>query len=254
MLYSSGTLAITSGSNLLVGTTTNWNSTVCIVGDSICVGGCPTSFGITAVLSSTAIRVDSLMSTSASGLTYTITRDYTPKMSIPEVWEYDRDWPFHYTTAAQAINSYMTTITSVRKANINSTYKSGGCFGIGLTMELKSVDGLAFGDLVKWTTSTESGVGAAMESVEITTTVATEMACAMYIGNQPVSPNGIGTFLFRGFVRNDLWSFNDIGQPIYVAVEGGITQTAQTASYYTQTVGSALSRDSMLFDPDFYLS
>ena len=110
----------------------------------------------------------------------------------------------------------------------------------GQTVQLTAGEDLVFGDLVYVKSDGKMGKADA-------DAIATAYCVAMALGT--IANNATGTFLLRGFVRNDAWNWT-VGQPIYLSsTAGGLTQTAPSGSLKCVVyVGMAMHADRMYFD------
>ena len=82
--YSTGTITTTSGSNVVTGLNTLWDSNDNVsVGGYMIVGNNPTGFTIAEIGSDTEITLTANYPTTSAGLTYIIGNDYTPNRSYP---------------------------------------------------------------------------------------------------------------------------------------------------------------------------
>ncbi|MFA9227987.1 MAG: capsid cement protein [Agathobacter rectalis] len=110
----------------------------------------------------------------------------------------------------------------------------------GQTTQLTAGEDLVFGDLVYVKSDGKMGKADA-------DAIATSYCVAMALGT--IANNAIGTFLLRGFVRNDAWNWT-VGQPIYLSgTAGASTQTAPSGTLKCVLyVGMAMNADRMYFD------
>jgi hypothetical protein len=108
--YRTGTVSVTAGSAVVSGNGTTWLTNV-EVGDSFKVSEIDAIMDVQSVDSDTQIT----LTTPWSGSTladqgYQICRDFTPNLSLPEIWAGDRDWPFHLTQALRKIDDILNQI------------------------------------------------------------------------------------------------------------------------------------------------
>jgi len=107
MQYQTGTVSVTNGSQTVTGLGTVWLGAISI-GDVFKIAGVNITVTVGAIVSDTEITLSANWSgTTMYDQTYTITRDFEPSMGYREVWQGDKDWPFHLTETIRAIGSDM---------------------------------------------------------------------------------------------------------------------------------------------------
>jgi hypothetical protein len=108
--YRTGTVSVTAGSAVVSGNGTTWLTNV-EVGDSFKVSEIDVIIGVQSVDSDTQLTLATAWSGStASDQSYQICRDFTPNLSLPEIWAGDRDWPFHLTQALRKIDEILNQV------------------------------------------------------------------------------------------------------------------------------------------------
>jgi hypothetical protein len=95
--YTTGTVTVVNGSNIVTGVGTNWLTEVS-VGDTFKKKSENAIYEIAAVDSNTQIRLSvNYAGSGESGAEYQITRDFTPNYNLAEINVGDKDWPYHLT-------------------------------------------------------------------------------------------------------------------------------------------------------------
>lgn len=104
-LYSTGTITATNASNVITGAGTLFVANV-KVGDDFKVSGENAEYNVISVDSDTQIKIaPNYAGTTASGLSYSISRDFTQNHGLTEVQPGDIDWPFRMTGTIRKIDS-----------------------------------------------------------------------------------------------------------------------------------------------------
>lgn len=255
------TITVWGNSSTVVGINSYWTPPYVNIGDSIQIEGVPYNYDIVGIISTTCMKISPAYKRSYyNGTNFTIGNDYTLTKQYNEINEGDRDWPTHFKEATKKIdnNLYTTSRVSYREFlhyQPEISYNNAK----GMIMTTQTSDHFTFGKLAKWAQwesdgGTVTNVGSVVPVTAITET-ATELAVCMCIEEQPIAPNSYGNFLFSGVVRSPYWNFANIGKTIYVSQDSGlITQTMPAAGYYRQSIGIALSSDTMYFKPDLCLN
>lgn len=105
--YKTGTVTVSGEYSVVIGAGTSWLAEVGI-GDVFQKRGVNVLYPIASVDSNTQLTLQSNYAGSGEvGMLYTISRDFTPNLDLPEVNTGDVDWPFHITTALRLIDSYL---------------------------------------------------------------------------------------------------------------------------------------------------
>jgi len=103
--YKIGTVSVTNGSNTVTGQATVW-STNAAVGYTFKIKDEDAIYNIASIVSDTQITLTvNYAGTTKSNQEYQITRDFTPNLSLPEIWAGDIDWPFHLTDTIRKIDT-----------------------------------------------------------------------------------------------------------------------------------------------------
>ena len=103
--YKTGTVSVTNGSNTVTGQATVW-STNAAVGYTFKIKDEDAIYNIASIVSDTQITLTvNYAGTTKSNQEYQITRDFTPNLSLPEIWAGDIDWPFHLTDTIRKIDT-----------------------------------------------------------------------------------------------------------------------------------------------------
>jgi len=103
--YKTGTVSVTNGSNAVTGQATVW-STNAAVGYTFKIKDEDAIYNIASIVSDTQITLTvNYAGTTKSNQEYQITRDFTPNLSLPEIWAGDIDWPFHLTDTIRKIDT-----------------------------------------------------------------------------------------------------------------------------------------------------
>lgn len=253
-------VTITVSGNTIIGEGSNWVAPYVSIGDSIVISTAVDNYDIIGILSPTCLKISpQYKQSSYTGTNFTIAQDYTINRKLNEIWEGDRDWPYHFRQSERLVDSIFSTTTVVELERLIIPQSISYNHYTGLCANLITEDDFTFGALgrfAQWEADggTVTEIGSASLAYAITET-ATSLASCMYVGEQPVCAGGVGEFLFTGTVRNQYWTFINIGQPIYMSLDiGMITETKLASGYYSQAVGISLSQDTMYFKPDFYLS
>lgn len=117
--YRTGTVAVTNNSTSVVGTGTAF-LTNAVVGNTFKVAGINAIYQIIAVVSDTQITISpAYAGTTASTLTYQITRDFTPNLGLAELSPSDVDWTYHF-------NQEVVRKLDQLKASVPATATSSG--------------------------------------------------------------------------------------------------------------------------------
>jgi len=119
--YKVGTVTVSGEYQVVLGAGTNWLSEV-EIGNVFQKRGANVLYPIAAIDSNTQLRLQSNYAGSGEiGMLYTISRDFTPNLNLPEVNAGDIDWPFHVTTALRMIDSALASVSSDLIAKTVST-------------------------------------------------------------------------------------------------------------------------------------
>jgi hypothetical protein len=136
---------------------------------------------------------------------------------------------------AAVLGAFSGTITSVPASDQTAS-------GLLATLTAGETGGLVFGDLCYLKSDGKLWKADA-------DTATTMPGVAMALGS--LDADASGTFLLRGFVRDDSWSWTVGGALFASTTAGGLTQTAPSgAGDQLQAVGLATDADRMLFSPD----
>ena len=109
MQYRSGSVTVASGESVVIGQSTAFLSNV-KAGDLFKKIGQSAIYTVGSVDSDTQITLTSkYVGSGESGVLYTVTKDFTPNMSLPEVGVGDKDWPYLLTNALRLIDTLATT-------------------------------------------------------------------------------------------------------------------------------------------------
>lgn len=253
-------VTITVSTDTVLGVNSNWTPPYANIGDSMTIGGFLFNYDIVGVISPTCLKISPQYREGLyTGTNFNIAQDYTINRKFNEVWKGDRDWPFHYRQSERLMDSIFSTTTVIELEQIRINRDISYDHSAGMHMNLIADDDFTFGSLGKfsqWETDggTVTTIGGASLACAITET-ATSLASCIYVGEQPVCSGGIGKFLLTGKVRNRYWEFTDLYHPIYMSSDlGMITETMLASGYYRQVVGTVLSKDTILFKPDFCLN
>lgn len=130
--YKTGSVTVTAASATVTGSETVWLTYVS-VGDTFKIEGENAIYNIASVDSDTQITLTSAYAgATASGQSYQITVDFTPNLSIPEIWSGDLDWPYHLTQGLRLIDTLFAGTANTLKqvcrvattADLSATYNS----------------------------------------------------------------------------------------------------------------------------------
>lgn len=106
-LYSAGTVIATNNSNTITGAGTLFVANV-KVGDDFKVSGENAEYNVISVDSDTQIKIaPNYAGTTASGLLYSISRDFTQNYGLTEVQPGDTDWPFRMTETVRKLDGLL---------------------------------------------------------------------------------------------------------------------------------------------------
>lgn len=104
-LYKIGSVSLTNGSNIITSIGTLFLANV-KAGDDFKVAGENAEYNVISVDSDTQIKIaPNYAGTTASGLSYSISRDFTQNHGLTEVQSGDTDWPFRMTETLRKIDS-----------------------------------------------------------------------------------------------------------------------------------------------------
>jgi len=105
--YKTGTVTLTNGSPVVTGSGTLWLANA-ISGNSFTARDETTSYDIQSVDTNLQITLSTnYAGTGGAGLDYSITKDFTTNLELPEIWNGDKDWPWHVTQAFRKIDQYL---------------------------------------------------------------------------------------------------------------------------------------------------
>lgn len=105
MQYKTGTVAVTNGSQEVIGTGTLWRNNV-KVGDFFKIVGEATYYEIGAVTDDTHLSLtEPYQGVTGSGKSYVIIRDYTENYKLKEIHRGDLDWHHAYNDAMHKIDA-----------------------------------------------------------------------------------------------------------------------------------------------------
>lgn len=108
--YQTGVVDVTSGSATVSGTGTTWTTNV-TVGDLFMVTGYSVQYQVASIPTDTSLTLNTTWAgSSLTDQTYTITRDFTTNLSLPEIYPGDRNWAFNITVAFRIIDLAMSDV------------------------------------------------------------------------------------------------------------------------------------------------
>lgn len=98
MQYSTGSVTVTNGSNIVTGSGTSWLGIV-LAGAAFKIQGENAIYQVaTDCTSNIDLEIIPVYAgVGGSGKSYQIVVDFTPNYNLAEVWAGDRDWPYHLT-------------------------------------------------------------------------------------------------------------------------------------------------------------
>lgn len=109
MQYKTGTVSVTNGSAVVTGAGTSWLSEV-EVGDGFIIRGIAATYDIASVDSNTQLTLSvGYAGSTASGVSYTIQRDFTSENSIPEMSDGDIETATIFTRSMRTIQDVLST-------------------------------------------------------------------------------------------------------------------------------------------------
>lgn len=104
-LYKTGTVSVTNSSNVITGNGTLFLANVKVGGD-FKVAGENAEYNVISVDSNLQFKISpNYAGATASGLSYSISRDFTQNHGLTEVQPGDTDWPFRMTETLRKIDS-----------------------------------------------------------------------------------------------------------------------------------------------------
>ena len=133
----------------------------------------------------------------------------------------------------------------------------------GLTTDVISLndspaDGEASGYVVEINVTEITGVGApiSMNSSGEYVSASADSTGSPCIALSVDGQTGNSSVLKFGYMRNNSWSFSNLGQPVYLSTTpGSLTQTAPSGSGdVVQVVGIATASNIILFNPNYALA
>lgn len=128
--YRTGTVTLASGEAVVIGQGTTFLSNV-QAGDLFKKQNQNSIYEVGSVDSNTQITLTSkYVGSGESGVTYSITRDFTPNMSLPEISSGDRDWPYLLTRALRLIDTLAPTQQSTSVTMVSGEITVSGTYSI----------------------------------------------------------------------------------------------------------------------------
>jgi len=122
--YQTGTVDVTSGSNVVTGHGTSWLKNIS-TGDSFMVNGINVHYQVASVDSDTQITLTAnWVGATATYQNYNIVRDFTQNYGFPEIGFGDRQWPFRLSQALRAIDSRLAILAARVETKATTTTSS----------------------------------------------------------------------------------------------------------------------------------
>lgn len=119
--YRTGTVSVTNGSAVVTGSGTVW-LTNAAAGDAFKIESENVVYSIASVDSDTQITLSTnYVGVTDSALTYQIVVDFTPNLSLPEIWAGDIDWPYHLTLGLRRIDTLFAGLVNTTKESCRVT-------------------------------------------------------------------------------------------------------------------------------------
>ena len=255
MIYTTGTVTALIGTTTVIGTNTTWKSNLAI-GDFIKFDTYTAVYNISYVHSDTCVSLDKNYNEASniSGGTYKAGKHFTPNKLYREIWAGDKNWPYSLRESLKSIDGHLHTGTAATGLYWENQLSDRHSHGVKIYTT--ALDDFSYGDLGRWvlySTDNDTPTAIGIELNTATTETYSQITSSMFVGDQRLETNGVGTFLLYGVVRNSSWAFDKANQPVYMAPDYELTQTALTGGYYQQCVGVALDNDTLFFKPELYL-
>jgi hypothetical protein len=131
----SGTVAVTSGSAAIVGTSTTWLTDSVSAGDGFTIVDSGVTYDIATVTDDTHATLSAnYAGTTASGLSYTIFTDFTTD-NIPELNKGDIETATIWTRAVRKIQDLITQIKNLAGGTVTHNFTSDGDYTLTSTQE-----------------------------------------------------------------------------------------------------------------------
>lgn len=157
MQYTTGVVNVTNNSAAVTGVGTLWIANVAM-GDTFKVKDEDAIYTIGAVGSDTSITLTAnYAGTTKTNQDYQITVDFTPNLSIPEIWAGDVDWPYHLTQALRRIDEVYPRRVRLTVDRTNSTTSLADATGLSFAVEANKT--YAFDFYIRWrSAATTTGI------------------------------------------------------------------------------------------------
>jgi len=229
--YRTGTVTVSGEYAGVVGQGTAFLANVA-VGDLFKRQGQNVLYEIATVSSDTALTLASAYAGSGEvGVPYSITRDFTPNLELPEVWAGDKDWPYTLTRALRMIDTAFEGQV------------------VDPTVTLTAAENLTSGNVVYVTSQTKVAKACA-DSVA-------KMPATGIVVDAAVLANADVEVLLSGIIHlHSLAPGWTVGGLIYVSkISGEMTQNVSgfVGGDQVQVLGIAKEDDVILFNPSYVL-
>ena len=124
-LYKTGTASVANNSNTITGSGTLFVANV-KVGDDFKVSGENAEYNVISIDSDIQIKIaPNYAGATASGLSYSISRDFTQNNGLTEIQPGDTDWPFRMTETIRKVDA-LITINNIDNAGLFQIDEDGG--------------------------------------------------------------------------------------------------------------------------------
>ena len=129
MQYIIGTVSVQSGQNIVTGAGTTWLTSGITAGYTFKLKNENAEYTIGAISGETRVQLTSTyVGSGQAGVQYQLTKDFTPNISLPEIWAGDIDWPWHVTQALRKADLALANMKYVTAGNgyLATTNSSSG--------------------------------------------------------------------------------------------------------------------------------
>jgi len=227
--YRVGVVTTLTGSQTVIGSGTAFLANVAI-GDLFKKLGQNVIYEIAGVPSDTEITLSGpYVGSGESGMTYGITRDFTPNLELPEVWAGDKDWPYTLTKALRVIDAAFSRTA------------------VNPTVSMVAGEDLILGDLVYFASDGKAWKADASAAASMP---------GAGIAAETIATLASGDILLCGSIHlHALAPGWTVGGLIYASITaGGLSQSAPSGSgEQVQVVAVATEDDVMWFNPSYVL-
>ena len=234
--YNTGNITLVSASSQVVGASCDFQTASNVrVGDIIKKTGENAFYNVVSVTSATRLTISPVYSgANASNVGYSITRDFTPNFSLPEVYSGDYDWQDSYTRAIRILDQQVNAY-SVQRGETYTIASGSGRFGWAVGYS-------ATAGMVK--IANASSGSDAIPAIGIVASDHGTTVDVYYRG--PIASYASGKFPSTGGTRYYLKAWNITDSP---TATFNLTDTAPTtASYIVQFIGTNKTATALQID------